>query len=186
VADRVLFVSHGSTDATRRTRFPQDEPLEENTPVAVAELAVRLRLPPDRYTVGGPERRCRETALGLGLTPTDEPRLSDWDLGAWAGLALDEVAARSPAEVQAWITRPDAAPHGGETLDALLARVAGWLDEAPPARPHRCVAVTHPAVVRAAVGHALQAPAHSFWRIDVAPLAVVELRGRPGRWSLHP
>jgi len=186
VADRVLFVSHGSTPATRRTRFPRDESLEENTPAAVAELAARLGLPPDRHTLCGPQRRCRQTALGLGLTPADDPRLGDWDLGAWAGQTLDDVAARSPVDVQAWITRPDAAPHGGETLTALLKRVAAWLDEAPPARPHRCVAVTHPAVVRAAVVHALQAPAHSFWRIDVAPLAVVEVRGRPGRWSLHP
>nr|BFE80044.1 hypothetical protein GCM10020093_026450 [Planobispora longispora] len=57
----------------------------------------------------------------------------------------------------------------------------GWLSAAGPGRT---VAVTHPAVVRAAVVHALGAPARSFWRVDVAPLARVSLTGRGGRWRL--
>ncbi|OOL28057.1 histidine phosphatase, partial [Rhodococcus rhodochrous] len=49
----------------------------------------------------------------------------------------------------------------------------------------RVVAVTHPAVIRAATVHAFGAPAAGFWRIDVRPLAQVRLHGRGGRWSLR-
>jgi broad specificity phosphatase PhoE len=194
VTDRVLLICHGATAATRKTRFPVDEPLEANAVDAAAELGGRLDLPKDRHTLTAPTLRCRQTAAALGLTPVDDGGLADWDLGRWAGQTLDEVAAQSPADVQTWITEPDVAPHGGETLIDLLRRVGAWLDQAgdqasdqvQEPRPHRCVAVTHPAVIRAALVHALQAPAHSFWRIDIAPLAVVRLRGRSGRWSLHP
>ncbi len=47
------------------------------------------------------------------------------------------------------------------------------------------IAVTHPAVIRAATGYALGAGPRSFWRIDVRPLARVRLHGRSGRWSLR-
>ena len=52
------------------------------------------------------------------------------------------------------MTDPDAAPHGGESLTALLARVAAWLDE-QAALDGTAVAVTHGGVVKAAVVHAL-------------------------------
>jgi broad specificity phosphatase PhoE len=123
--------------------------------------------------------------------------LADWNLGAWAGRSLAELASDNPDGVRAWTSDPDFAGHGGETLTEVIERVGGWLDQpsteanpsanqTPTGRPDRLIAVTHPAVIRSAVVHALQAPPHSFWRIDVAPLAVVELRGAAGRWSLYP
>jgi broad specificity phosphatase PhoE len=47
------------------------------------------------------------------------------------------------------------------------------------------VAVTHAAVVRAAVVVTLGAPPAGFWRIDVAPLTATVLRGGPGRWTVR-
>lgn len=81
------------------------------------------------------------------------------------------------------MTDPDACPHGGESLTALLGRVGGWMDE-QAAVDGRVIAVTHGGVVRAAVVHALNAPAPSAWRIDVAPLTVTELHARDGRWTV--
>ncbi|MFD6426428.1 histidine phosphatase family protein, partial [Streptomyces sp. NPDC060198] len=48
----------------------------------------------------------------------------------------------------------------------------------------RIVAVAEPAVVRAAVVHAVPLPATTFWRLDLAPLSLVTLTGRSGRWNL--
>jgi hypothetical protein len=31
----------------------------------------------------------------------------------------------------------------------------------------------------------LDAPAAAFWRLDVAPLTVTDLRGGPGRWTVR-
>lgn len=193
MASRVTFIGHGSTSATRRTAFPLDEPLESAATAATAVLAERLHRPASgqahrpagEQALTGPARRCRQTAELLGLVATVDPGLADWNLGDWAGRTLDELAAEAPDAVQSWITDPGFAPPGGEPLTSVIERVGRWL-EAAAERPSRVIAVTHPAVIRSAIVHTLQAPADSFWRIDVAPLAVVEVRGHPGRWSLHP
>jgi broad specificity phosphatase PhoE len=43
---------------------------------------------------------------------------------------------------------------------------------------------THPAIIRAAIVHAIEADSHSFWRIDIAPLSITRLSGLGGRWNL--
>ena len=53
------------------------------------------------------------------------------------------------------------------------------------ARDGRVVAVTHPAVIRAAIVHALGAPPASLWRIDVEPLSLTRLHHGSGGWSLR-
>jgi broad specificity phosphatase PhoE len=181
---RVLLVVHGPTQATREAAFAvAEEPL---SPGGTAEAAsVRPLLPRGRRwrAVCGPERRCRESAEALGLAAETEPALADWAAGAWVGRRLDEVAAQSPEEVRRWTGDPAWRGHGGESLLDLGARVGRWLD-AVPAASERTVAVAPPAVVRAAVVHALGAAPATFWRIDVAPLTRVALRHSHGRWSL--
>jgi broad specificity phosphatase PhoE len=56
----------------------------------------------------------------------------------------------------------------------MVARVGAWLDGLPPGR---VVAITHAAVIKAAIVHAIRANPESFWRIDVPPLSRVELTG---------
>ena len=112
-----------------------------------------------------------------------DPELADWHLGHWRGRTLDDVAADTPTAVAAWLGDPDAAPHGGETLTALVARVAQWL-AGRDAEGHT-VAVTHAAVVRDAVIATLGAPAAYSRRIDVAPLTATVLRGGPARWTVR-
>ena len=51
-------------------------------------------------------------------------------------------------------------------------------------QPARLTAVTHPAVIRAAILIALEAPPKSFWRIDIAPASRTVLHFR-GRWTLR-
>lgn len=168
---RLLLVTHAATAATRRAAFPRDEAPER--PVAPRAPRGRIR--------HGPERRCRDTAAALGDPLVPDTGLRDWDLGRWAGATLDEVAAAEPDAATAWLTDPDAAPHGGEPLTALLARARAWLDGVTEAT----VAVTHPAVVRAVVLAVLDAPPPAFWRLEAGPLTAADLRGGPGRWTVR-
>jgi broad specificity phosphatase PhoE len=182
MSDRLTLVCHGPTAATAKAAFPDDEPLDERGRGWAVEVGR------DRFTRAGlalhaPAPACRETAIALGLSARPEPALRDWDLGRWRGRTLDQVSVAEPDAVGAWLSDPGAAPHGGERLTDLLARVAGWLSDV--ATEGHTVAVTHPAVVRAAVVAALGAPATGFWRVDLAPLTATELRGRPGRWTLR-
>jgi len=216
---RLTLVAHASTAATARALFARDEGLEPRGAAAAAAAAAPRRI---TRAVCSPARAAVETAAALGLATTVDAGLADWHLGDWRGRALDEIAA---AEVAAWLADPDAVPHGGESLTALLARVAAWLARADrTAGPEvsagvrgsggsaagagsagvrgpagsaagagsaggaavgHTVAVTHAAVVRAAVVVTLGAPPAGFWRVDVAPLTATVLRGGPGRWTVR-
>ena len=52
-------------------------------------------------------------------------------------------------------------------------------------RRARLVAVTHPAVIRAAIVIALDAPPKSFWRIDIAPVSRTVMHFRGHAWTLR-
>jgi len=172
-------VRHAATLATRAAAFPADEPLDERGAADAAALADRL---PARCDVlCSPALRCVQTAAAAGLgEPLIEPLLAECDFGAWAGRRLADVPAEAAG---AWMADPSATPHGGESLRAFAARVAGWLDEQARA-DGRVVAITHGGVVKAAVVHALGAPLEAFWRIDCAPLSITELHAHDGRWTL--
>jgi broad specificity phosphatase PhoE len=173
---RLCLVSHAMTDAMGAGHFPADEPLN-----AMGRRQLDAVDPgrADR-TYCGPELRTRQTAELLGLRPEVQPRLADLDHGRWRGTALDDHPA---SDVAAWLTDPTSAPHGGESVVGLIGRISDWMVSLPG--PGRVVAVTHPAVVRAAVLVALQAPPKSFWRIDVAPASRTVLHCRGQSWTLR-
>ncbi|GAA2982865.1 histidine phosphatase family protein [Actinokineospora diospyrosa] len=180
---RVVLLCHGATTATRQAAFPADEPLLDSALAAAAGADPSALGRVDR-ALRSPAARCAQTAAALGLDAEPDERLRELDHGSWRGRALDEVAAADPEGMARWLTDPDAAPHGGESITDLTRRVGGWLDDRSAAEP-RTVAVTHPAVVRAAIAHALGAGSAAFWRVDIAPLSRTVLRGGPGRWTLR-
>ena len=177
---RLAFLVHAPTAATAATAFPADEPLDDRGRAWARDGVGRV--PSADRTVRAPERACRDTCDVLDLTTSVDDALRRWDLGAWAGHTFDEVAAREPDAVAAWLSDPAAAPHGGEPLAALLDRTRTWLAAAPAGRT---LAVCGPAVVRAALVVVLDAPPTAFWRVDLAPLTVTDLRGGPARWTVR-
>ncbi len=174
---RLLLVRHASTDAVRAGAFGADEPLDASGRAAAERLGGRL---PRGEALTSPALRARETAELAGREGAVEPALAECDWGCWAGRTLADLA---EDELRAWMTDPDAAPHGGESLTALLARVGAWL-EAQAALDGTAIAFTHAGVVRAAVTRALDAPPIALWRIDVAPTAITELHAHDGRWTV--
>jgi broad specificity phosphatase PhoE len=179
---RLLLVRHAPTAATRTFAFPADEPIDDRGRESAA--ALRSILPTAFAVVSSPSLRCRQTADAAGLAGLAiEPALRECDFGAWAGRTLEDLAATHAEGVRAWMTEPDADPHGGESLSAFAGRVARWLDRQTE-QDGGAVAITHGGVVKAAVVHALGAPIDAFWRIDAAPLAITELHARDGRWTL--
>ena len=176
----LLLLCHAATASARTAGFPgEDEPLE---PAAAAALA-GLRLRPSDRQFMSPLARARETAARLEIAAAVEPALTDCDFGRWRGQSLEAAQAREPQAVAEWLQDPASRAHGGESLVALIARVAGWMAEIAPSRGVT-LAITHAAVVRAAIVAALGADAGAFWRIDVAPLALARLSGHAGRWNL--
>lgn len=179
---RLLLVRHAPTSATRSFAFPADEPVDERGLGAAA--ALRAAVPARTEVLLGPALRCRQTAEAAGLdAATIEPALAECDFGSWTGRTLEEVDQADPDAAAAWMTDPAARPHGGETLEDVVGRVGGWLDD-QTALDGGAVAITHGGVVKAAVVHALAAPLSAFWRIDVAPLSITELHAHGKRWTV--
>ncbi|MFJ9826768.1 histidine phosphatase family protein [Streptomyces sp. NPDC101160] len=175
---RLALIAPAMNAALREARFDDAGPVEA---VTVGPLT-----PKDGVRVtGSPSGRCRATAEALGIRTEAyeaEPALAGCAMGRWRGRRLDELTAQEPESVAAWLSDPAAAPHGGESLRQVRARVAAWMDALEPGTVW---AVAEPDVIRAAVAHALGAPEAAFWRLDVRPLERVELSGRSGRWNVR-
>jgi broad specificity phosphatase PhoE len=139
--------------------------------------------PPYSLAVRAPSDRCARTAAALGLEATPEPALRDFDYGEWYGRAVADVAAGDPHGYSAWFTDPDSAPHGGESVRQLCRRTAHWLSQVPP-DADRALAIVESSVIRAALVHALSAPARAFWHLDVPWTSTVSLVFRDGSWNV--
>lgn len=182
MTSRVSFVPPAMNDSLRRARFDDGCSLDAGG-LARARAAAGS-LPAAVRVVLSPSVRCRQTAAALGLDGVEEGDLAGLDVGRWRGLTLAEVGAAEPQEVGRWLADPDAAPHGGESVADLCARVDRWLRAAAGTEGHT-VAVVEPEIVRAVVVGVLGAPAAAFWRLDVPPLGVTSVSGRDGRWNLR-
>jgi broad specificity phosphatase PhoE len=181
VTARLILICHAATAAMRGSSFPADEPLDEHGRVSATALA--RHLPNADRWLTSPELRTRQTAEALGLDAAVEPLLRDCNYGSWSGHSLKDVYASEPEAIATWLHAPAATPHGGESLFNLMQRVADWL-LGEQAHPRRSIVVTHSAIIRSAIMHAIGAPPQSFWRVDIAPLSITRLSGENERWNL--
>ncbi|MEV6479737.1 histidine phosphatase family protein [Streptomyces sp. NPDC051576] len=182
MTSRITLISPAMNRSLRETRFDDGAPLDPSGRAGAESAAGSLRAA-DRVLVS-PTARCRETACALGLAAAPEPELAGLDMGRWRGLTLDEVMAREPEQLMSWLSDPDAAPHGGESVRALCERAARWLNAAA-AFEGRTLAVVEQEIVRALAVTVLGVPGPAFWRLDVPPLTATDLSGQSGRWNLR-
>ena len=183
IAVRVTLIATAATGNQRRTEFPADGPLD-----AAGERLARqsaLRVQSGERVLISPMVAARQTAAALGLTGTVAPALVDCDYGRWAGQSFEAVAAAEPAAIAAWLTDDTAAPHGGESHHQLRTRVGTFLDHVGATLTGHTIMVTPPAVIRAAIVHAIAGMAQSFWRIDIAPLSQTMLTRNNDQWRLR-
>ncbi len=179
---RLSWICHGATEANRKGRFPDDEPLEEKAVQQTGLSLARLGTV-DRVWVS-PALRARQTAVLLGLDGTLESEMRDCDYGVWRGRSLAELHESDPESLLSWMKDPAAAPHGGESLSSVMQRISEWLGHHVQDVGH-VVVVTHASVIRAAILHVLQAPASAFWTIDIEPFGLVEMTSDGRRWQLR-
>ncbi|WFU01968.1 histidine phosphatase family protein [Rhizobium sp. CB3171] len=179
---RLSWVCHGMTEANRKNRFPVDEPLEAKATQQAGLLAAQLGTVDRAWT--SPALRAGQTAVAMGLDAATEPSFRECDYGRWQGRSITELHEADAEALSRWMLDLDAAPHGGEPLSAVLARVGDWMKSHTGDGGHTVV-VTHATVIRAAILHVLQAPPVAFWTIDVEPLGIVEMTSDGRRWQLR-
>ncbi|MDQ1377621.1 MAG: hypothetical protein QOF81_139 [Acidimicrobiaceae bacterium] len=184
----LLLVCHASTAARRSASFPAGEPLDPQGEIDARAAAIAMgALRPARLCCA-PAPAARQTAAALslfgGLQPVVEPAIRDCDFGRWSGRPMSDVAREEPGAFSSWMTDAASSSHGGESLAELLGRVATWVDSCRLLEG-ATVAVTHPAVIRAAIVHAIEATPATFWHLDIGPLSQAWLRSNGARWALR-
>lgn len=169
-ATRLTLICHAATALQKSARFADDEAVAMDWQGAALSQAGRFKK--TRRLVCGPELRTLQTAGLFGSDAIIEDALRDGDFGRWKGQDIGQL---DSDELNAWLTDSRSAPHGGESVEQVCARVGAWI-KSLEAQPGHVVAITHPLVIRAAMLYVMQFPVSMFYLIDVEPLSTIELR----------
>jgi broad specificity phosphatase PhoE len=156
--DGVLLARHGETDdnAARRFQGHRDPPLNERGRMQARSLGEELAGEGVRELWSSPLRRAYETAAiagaVLGLQPRVDSRLMEVDVGDWAGMLYDDLAAADPDAFAAWRSgSPEFRFPGGESLREQGERVAAVLGEIAERAARPVLVVCHGGVIREAL-----------------------------------
>ncbi|MFD5803653.1 bifunctional RNase H/acid phosphatase [Streptomyces sp. NPDC127020] len=174
-----VLLRHGETPLTPQKRFSGSGGSDPSLSSVGREQAERVaaslaRRGTVQAVVASPLARTRETAGivadRLGLEVTIEEGLRETDFGAWEGLTFGEVRERYPADLDAWLSYPDARPTGGgESFAATGERVAATRDRLVAAYAGRTVLlVSHVTPIKTFLRLALGAPPESLFRMELS------------------
>ena len=172
--------------ARRRRRAVRPSRSTSRSILAGSTRPVRL---PRAWAASTPSGAARPPARGRPRKRSGSPRRprppssTSATSAPGAGAPWPSCTPRTRLAVAAWMEDPAAAPHGGESLLALLERVVAG---SSPGRGRRANGGRDPRG-----GHprclvcALDAPVQAFWRLDVAPLSRTVLHAHEGRWTVR-
>ena len=181
-ATRLVLVRHGETVFTAQRRYSGrgDVDLSATGEAQAAAAATRVAtvVGTAAVVVTSPLTRCRRTAEAiarrLGPAPIEvESDLIECDFGEWEGLTFAEVKQRWPAELDAWLSSPDAAPPGGESFRAVSTRVSAVVSKLVATYPGQTVVVvSHVTPIKLTLRDALAASDLFLHRLFLDPAGV--------------
>jgi broad specificity phosphatase PhoE len=170
----VDLLRHGRTTADDIFRGQVDTPLSaEGYRQMQASLASYSAAPPWQQIVTSPLQRCRHFAGELAAShslPLHEDRgFIEMDFGDWDGRSFAEVRAADPQLFEQLWQRPDLhTPPNGESFAGFCARIhRAWQTLLATHSGQHILLVCHGGVIRALLGHVMQAPLTSLSRIEV-------------------
>jgi broad specificity phosphatase PhoE len=185
----LVCVRHGRTawNAERRFQGQTDIPLDGEGQAQAAALGQHLRAERFDVAVTSDLARARATAeaicAGRPIVLEPEPRLREMHFGAWEGLTWSQIVIKWPQLATNYEYSPrHYVPEGGESWEALVARVdgvlrdvAGRLDDGG-----RALLVGHAGVLHAIL-HLARHPAgageDAALRVRLSPASIIRLRG---------
>ncbi|WP_457675032.1 histidine phosphatase family protein [Thiolapillus sp.] len=172
MSTRLDFIRHGEPEGGRLYRGAAiDDPLSDKgwkqMWQAVGENCHWERI------VSSPLQRCHAFALALGekhdLPVTVEADFREVGFGRWEGRSPADIQQQAPEEYAAFYADPvHNRPPGAEDLPAFGRRVAKAFENTASAHTgKRVLVVAHAGVIRAVLGHVMQAPPAAWYRAKV-------------------
>lgn len=179
----VDLIRHGEPEGGSRYRgHGIDDPLSERgwTQMwnAVGEQC------PWAFILSSPLQRCRAFAESLaqrhGLAVRVDERFREIGFGEWEGLGREQLQRERPEEYAAFYRDPvHARPPGAEDLDAFIGRVVEGYEALVEEQAGRhCLLVSHAGVMRAILGHVVQARPAGLYRMNIANAGLARIRHR--------
>lgn len=171
------WVRHGPTHARGMTGWT-DLPADLSDAAMLQRLAGEL--PGDAAVVSSDLSRAVATAdalQGVRSRLSHEPGLREIHFGTWEGLTAAEIATRDGDSVRRfWETPGDIAAPGGESWNALSARVSAVVARISSLHPGgHVIAVAHFAVILTEVQRALGCTAAQVLARPVPPLSLTRI-----------
>jgi len=200
---KILLARHGQTAMSIDRRFsghgdPELTALGERQAEATsAVIREESATPCDaggtdiRAVVSSPLRRCLGTARRLaestGAPLHVDERFIETDFGEWEGLTFAEARERDPGHHSAWLGDPSLAAPGGESFDAVAARVLPALAElSERAAGGTLVIVSHVTPIKLVLRDALAGGPEFAYRLHLDLAQISELRRySDGQSSVH-
>ena len=176
---KLVFLRHGETRHTADRKFSGpggDDPGLIDNGIEQARRAAQAisELGGVDVLVSSPMRRTHETAevvaSSLGMEIAFDAGFRECAFGAWDGLTFEEVDARWPDQLAAWLRSTEVRPPGGESVADVQQRVeAALLATLERYRDKTVVVVSHVTPIKLAVRYCLQAPWEITHHMLLAP-----------------
>ncbi|MEO1641020.1 MAG: histidine phosphatase family protein [Pseudomonadota bacterium] len=180
---RLWMVRHGPTHAKTMVGW-SDIPADLSDTAAISRLRAYL---PDAPVVSSDLIRAVATADALDpdqRLPHD-PALREINFGAWEMRGFAEVSAEDPDTIRAyWETPGDIAPLGGESWNAVRARLDTAIDSYLSARHPNLIIVAHFGAILTQVQRALGIDGYTAFGHKIDNLSVTDLTHGPDGWQV--
>ena len=183
VVTRWWWLRHAPVIADDPGRISGQLDMPCRTDDADALRALAAALPAKALWIASHLSRTRMTAEALiragadGPPPRTEPDLAEQNLGDWQGMTWDEVyRVHGGASRDFWRDPGLHRPPGGESFDAVMARVGAAVDRLTKDHAGRdIIAVAHGGTIRAALALALDLTPRRALAIQVDTLSLTRL-----------
>jgi broad specificity phosphatase PhoE len=177
----ISFVRHGETPHNREGRLQGrvDLELSERGLDQASRVADRFAGSTITNVYSSPLVRARQTAAAIaavcGCEVEVDDRLIELDYGEWDGRPLSEMRSM---RATGWLTDPDFAPPGGESLVAVTKRVESFCRDRLASASGRAVAVSHVSPIKAAVTWALGVDELATLRMQLGLASITTIGAR--------
>jgi len=174
------LIRHGPTHRSGMHGW-NDIPADLSDTAALARLSASL--PQGVPVISSDLIRARATADAVQANRprlNDDPSLREMHFGDWEGKEFDEVWESTPElSKKLWDEPGDTSPPGGESWNALRARVDTGIDALMAAHPGGLIAVAHFGVILTQVQRATGETSKEIFQRKVRNLSLTEIQFHP-------